>query len=69
MKECELYLLNLSNTDPDTFWVTEVWSHEEAHAASLTGDAVKASIQRARPLIASIESMQTTPAGGKGLLL
>jgi quinol monooxygenase YgiN len=66
--ECELYLINLSETEPDVLWVTEVWSHAEAHAASLTREATRATIQRAMPLIDGVEPVQLKPIGGKGLL-
>lgn len=67
VEECELYIVNVSDTEPDTVWVTEVWSHSEAHAASLTLEATRASIQRAMPLIAGVEATEITPLGGKGL--
>jgi quinol monooxygenase YgiN len=67
VKECELYIVNVSDTEPDTVWVTEVWSNSEAHAASLTQEETKASIQRAMPLIAGVEATQIRPLGGKGL--
>lgn len=64
---CELYIVNLSASDPDVLWVTEVWSHAEAHAASLTEEATRTTIQRAMPLIAGVEPIELTPVGGKGL--
>jgi quinol monooxygenase YgiN len=67
VKECELYIVNVSDTEPDIVWVTEVWSNSEAHAASLTQEETKASIQRAMPLIAGVEATQIRPLGGKGL--
>lgn len=66
--ECELYIVNLSDSEPDVLWVTEVWSHEEAHAASLTREATRATIRRAMPLIAGVEPVRLTPVGGKGLM-
>lgn len=65
--DCEVYIVNVSETEPDTIWVTEVWSHEEAHKASLQLEETKAAIQRAMPLIAGVESIQVTPIGGKGI--
>jgi quinol monooxygenase YgiN len=67
VKECELYIVNVSETEPDTVWVTEVWSNADAHAASLAQEETKASIQRAMPLIAGVESTQLRPLGGKEL--
>ncbi|AIQ61541.1 putative quinol monooxygenase [Paenibacillus borealis] len=68
VQECELYIVNLSESEPDILWVTEVWSSAEAHAASLALEATRATIQRAMPLIAGVEPVKLIPAGGKGLV-
>jgi quinol monooxygenase YgiN len=65
--DCELYIVNVSPTEPDTIWVGEVWSSREAHAASLTRDDVKALLQRGMPMIAGGERIEVVPVGGKGL--
>lgn len=65
---CELYIVNVSATEPDTVWVTEVWSSASAHQESLTHDEVKALIKRNMPLIAGGERIEIVPIGGKGLL-
>ncbi|WP_136603936.1 putative quinol monooxygenase [Paenibacillus dokdonensis] len=67
VEECEVYIINLSETEPDAIWVTEVWSSAEAHQASLTQPETKDSITRAMPLIAGVESIPVVPLGGKGL--
>jgi quinol monooxygenase YgiN len=67
VKECELYIVNISDTEPDTIWVTEVWSNSVAHEASLAKEETKAAIQRAMPLIAGVEATKLRPVGGKGL--
>lgn len=67
MEECELYIVNVSDTEPDAIWVTEVWSSPEAHQASLGHEDTKNSIARAMPLIAGVESTTIKPVGGKGL--
>jgi quinol monooxygenase YgiN len=64
---CDLYIINLSPTEPDAIWVTEVWQSREAHAASLTRADVQALIARGRPLIAGGERIEVVPLGGKGL--
>jgi quinol monooxygenase YgiN len=64
---CDLYIINLSPTEPDAIWVTEVWRSREAHAASLTRPEVQALIARGRPLIAGGERIEVVPVGGKGL--
>jgi quinol monooxygenase YgiN len=64
---CELYIVNISDNEPDTVWVTEIWSDSAAHEASLTLEETKAIIQRGRPLIAGAEQIRIRPLGGKGL--
>lgn len=64
---CELYIVNASATEPDVVWMTEVWSSEAAHQASLAPDEIKALIKRNIPLIAGGERIEIVPIGGKGL--
>src|SRR4051812_4694518 len=66
---CEAWIVNTSPEEPDTVWVYEVWRSQEDHAASLTGEEVKATIERARPLIAGFgERTILEPIAGKGLI-
>lgn len=65
--DCELYLVQVPKDEVDTVWVTEVWASKEAHAASLQDDDVRATIARARPLIAGIEQQVLSSIGGKGM--
>lgn len=51
MPGCRLYLVAVDESDADGVWVTEVWESEEAHAASLQLDRVKARIGRAMPIL------------------
>lgn len=67
VKECELYIVGVSETEPETVWVTEVWNDAAAHQASLQNEEAKALIQRARPLIAAAEQIRLRPLGGKGI--
>ncbi len=64
---CALYIVNVSDEDPDAVWVTELWRDAEAHAASLKNENVLALIQRGRPLIAGMEPVKLRPVGGKGI--
>ncbi|TBL78571.1 putative quinol monooxygenase [Paenibacillus thalictri] len=66
VEECELYIVNISDTEPDVLWVTELWSSFEAHEASLSLEETKTAIQRAMPLIAGVEATKLKPIGGKG---
>ena len=64
---CLLYVVSVSEDEPDTVWVTEAWTDAEAHAASLQLEEVKAQIAQARPMIAGIEGTKLRVLGGKGL--
>lgn len=46
---CLVYEVGGRDDDPDTVYVAEVWESEEAHAASLELDEVKAVISDAMP--------------------
>jgi quinol monooxygenase YgiN len=63
---CELYVVNIPDNEPDSVWVTEIWSDPSAHQASLSLEDAKVLIQRARPLIAGVEQIKLRPVGGKG---
>ncbi len=65
--DCTLYVVNVSATEPDVVWVTEVWSSQAAHQASLTRDDTRTLIERGMPLIAGGERVEVVPVGGKGL--
>ncbi|HWK23621.1 MAG TPA: putative quinol monooxygenase [Ureibacillus sp.] len=70
LQECEIYLVSVAEDKPNTVYVYEVWSHEEAHQASLTLDATKKLIQRAKPIITGMERISTLKTiGGKGVSL
>ena len=64
---CQLYLVSVSPSEPETVWVTEVWSSQAEHQASLTRDDIQPILSRGRPLIAAFERIQMEPLGGKGL--
>jgi len=64
---CELYIVNVSESEPDAIWVTEIWASEADQQASLALESTKAVIRQAIPLIAGpIESIRIVPVGGKG---
>ena len=67
---CLLYLVGRDVEEPDVVWVTEAWTDQESHAASLQDPAALELIQRALPLLAGPpEARQIDPVGGKGLPL
>lgn len=68
LNECEIYLVNISDTEPNSVYVYEVWSNEGAHQASLTLEATQTLIQRAKPIITGMERISTLQMiGGKGI--
>ena len=65
---CRSFVVARDFKDPDALWITEIWDSEAAWQASLEIPAVRASIERAMPLIASSgEPAVTEPIGGIGL--
>jgi len=48
---CLLYEVGVSDEQPDTVFVMELWESAEAHRASLALPDVQASIAAARPLL------------------
>lgn len=68
MPGCLSYVVARDPADADAIWVTEVWTDEASHKASLALPAVQAAIARARPIIAGFDSHTVTePVGGVGL--
>jgi len=51
---CLRYDVGVSDDEPDTVFVAELWTSREAHQASLQLPAVQASIAEARPLLSGV---------------
>jgi quinol monooxygenase YgiN len=66
MDGCELYVVGASSEDADTICIAELWRDEQSHAASLQVAQVRATIERAMPLIASMAGTQFEPLFGVG---
>ena len=67
MPGCLSYIVAHDPADDHAVWVTEVWSDEAAHRASLQVPEVKAAILRAMQLMATFaDANVTTPVGGIG---
>ena len=65
---CELYVVNLSADEPDTVWVTEVWTDEAASDRALSADLGEVGIGEVVELLAGPpELVDLTPLGGPGL--
>lgn len=68
MPGCLSYIVAHDPAEAETIWVTEVWTDEAAHRASLQVPEVKEAIRKGMPLIATFGDAQvTTPVGGVGL--
>ncbi len=68
MPGCLSYIVASDPADPNAIWITEAWVDAESHKASLSLPSVQAAIQKARPIIAGMESIaETQPVGGHGL--
>lgn len=68
MPGCLSYVVAKNPADPDAIWITEVWTDQASHKASLSLPEVQDAIAKARPLIAGFDSSTPTePVGGVGL--
>lgn len=68
MPGCLSYIVARDPDDPHAIWITEVWTDEASHQASLAIPEVRATIEKAMPLIAGFEpGTETEPVGGVGL--
>ncbi|MEM5012430.1 putative quinol monooxygenase [Niallia taxi] len=67
LDDCEIYLVNISESEPNSVYVYEVWSNENAHQASLTLEATQTLIRQAKPIITGMDRISTLKTkGGKG---
>lgn len=65
---CISYVVAHDPGDDSAIYVTEIWTSEDAHRASLQVQAVKDAIYKALPLVATFSDARvTTPVGGMGL--
>ena len=70
MPGCLSYIVAQDTTNPNALWVTEVWTSQAEHQASLSLPSVRAAITQARPIIAGFgERFETKPLGGQGLAM
>ena len=68
LAECEIYLVNTGENEPNSVYVYEVWTDESAHQASLGLEVTINLISRAKPIITSVERIATLKTiGGKGI--
>ena len=68
MRGCLSYNVANEPTDANAIWITEVWTDQASHQASLQLPQVQEAIRQARPIIAGFgERFETQPLGGVGL--
>lgn len=68
LDDCEIYLVNISESEPNSVYVYEIWSNENAHQSSLTLEVTQNLIRRAKPIITGMERVSTlNTKGGKGV--
>jgi quinol monooxygenase YgiN len=68
LDDCEIYLVNIDENEPNAVFVYEVWTDESAHKASLNLEATQKLISQAKPIITSVERIGTLRIkGGKGI--
>jgi quinol monooxygenase YgiN len=64
---CIHYVIGTSE-HPDAVWISEVWTDQAAHDASLESDDIRQLIGQAQPLIAGMsDQTELTIHGGKGV--
>jgi quinol monooxygenase YgiN len=62
---CRLYVVGVSETDPELIWVNEVWESKDHHAASLRLPETRAAIARAMPMLTGeFTGQELTVVGG-----
>ncbi|RSM61819.1 antibiotic biosynthesis monooxygenase [Actinoplanes sp. ATCC 53533] len=62
---CRLYVVGVSETDPELIWVNEVWESKADHDASLQLPETRAAIARAMPMLTGeFTGQELTVAGG-----
>jgi quinol monooxygenase YgiN len=62
-----LYAMNRSKDDPDVFWVSELYTDDDAFAVHSSSDAMAKSAPTLGPLIAESELIIGEPVLAKGL--
>ena len=68
LADCEHYQISISEDEPNSVYIYEVWKNQEAHQASLLLKSTQTLIQQAKPLITGMERISTLRTiGGKGI--
>ena len=68
MPGCLSYIIAKDPANENALWITEVWDSKQSHEASIQIPWVQAAIEKAMPLIVSMEQVaETEPVGGQSL--
>ena len=69
-KGCQLYVVGLDNTKPNTVWITEIWDTKEDHDNSLQVPGVRELIGTAMPLLDGQpeKGQELSILGGAGIM-
>ena len=57
---CLSFIVAEDAVEPDVLWITEVWSSQAAHEASLASPPIQGSLTEADTLITAFEKVATT---------
>jgi quinol monooxygenase YgiN len=65
---CLLYVVSVSDDDPDIIWTSEVWQSKGQHDASLVNPEVSEAIGAVMPMLTGeFTSQELTVVGGLGV--
>lgn len=65
---CLMYLVSEAVDDPNTIYVTDLWTTKESHVEALKSPELRPFVERAMPLLEGRpEQIELRPAGGVGV--
>lgn len=64
---CELYAVSVSDSEPETVLVNEIWLSKEHHDRCLGLPEVREAVSAGMPLVAEMSSRESTVVGGLGV--
>lgn len=68
-EDCVVFLVGRSASDPDTVYVTEGWTSQEAHGRFFATEAAQALVARLQPLLTGGSAyLDEVPVGGKAAI-
>ncbi len=64
LDECEIYVVNITDNEPNSVYVYEVWTNESSHQASLSLEVTQKLVSQAKPIITGMERISTLKTKG-----